>query len=163
MEKRVNIFWFRRDLRLTDNAALHYALKDNNPVLPVFIFDKNILDKLDNKKDKRVVFIHRVISNLQQQLKKYNAALQVIYDEPSEAFKSLLNEYNIEKVFTNHDYEPYATDRDHKIKTLLAKHSIEFRSYKDQVIFDKDEVLKDDGKPYTVFTPYSRKWKEKIE
>ena len=162
MKKPINIFWFRRDLRLNDNAGLYHALRSGNPVLPIFIFDKAILDKLENKSDARVSFIYSVIEELQHLLRELGSTLQVFYDLPKAAFKELIATYNIEKVFTNHDYEPYATERDSEIEDLFQHHNISFHTYKDQVIFDKDEVLKDDQKPYTVFTPYSRKWKEKL-
>ncbi|HEX7904067.1 MAG TPA: deoxyribodipyrimidine photo-lyase [Chitinophagaceae bacterium] len=159
MKPIVNLFWFRRDLRLEDNAGLYHALKDSNPVLPLFIFDKNILDELDDQKDRRVEFIHLALVQLQQQLLKLGSTLDARHGFPKDIYKQLLNEYTIEKVFTNHDYEPYAKERDAAIIELLKENGASFHSYKDQVILEKNEVLKDDGKPYTVFTPYSRKWK----
>ncbi len=158
----VNIFWFRRDLRLYDNASLFYALKEKNPIIPIFIFDRKILDELEDRKDSRVTFIHNAILEIQNSLFKQGSTLQVYYGFPEEIFKNLSSEYNIDKVFTNHDYEPYATERDLAILNILKERNIEFYTYKDQVIFEKDEVLKDDGKPYTIFTPYSRKWKNKL-
>lgn len=162
MKAPINVFWFRRDLRLTDNAGLFHALNSGKPVLPIFIFDKNILEKLEDKKDKRVSFIYSTIENLQQTLVHAGSSLNVYYGTPLEVFKKLIDEYEIEKVFTNHDYEPYANKRDIEISTLLKSKNISFHTYKDQVIFEKDEVIKDDGKPYTVFTPYSKKWKAKL-
>lgn len=158
----INIFWFRRDLRLHDNAGLYHALKSNNPVLPVFIFDTNILDQLPAKTDRRVAFIHQALTELQAQLKELGAVLIVYHDTPLAAFKKLVNQYTIQKVFTNHDYEPYARERDEGIAALLQQHNISFHTYKDQVIFEKNEVVKDDGRPYTIFTPYSKKWKAKL-
>ncbi|MFN8252347.1 MAG: deoxyribodipyrimidine photo-lyase [Ferruginibacter sp.] len=155
----VNIFWFRRDLRLQDNAGLFHALKNGIPVLPIFIFDTNILRLLEDKSDKRVAFIHHTLQEIQQELTKNNASLQVYAGTPEEVYNRLLQQYNIKAVFTNHDYEPYALQRDKGIADLLQSNGIYFHTYKDQVILEKDEVLKDDGKPYTVFTPYSRKWK----
>jgi len=155
----VNIFWFRRDLRLDDNAGLYHALKSNNPILPVFIFDTNILDELDDKQDRRVEFIHITLQQMQQRLQKMDSTLDVRYGNPTDAFRQLLLDYRVEKVFTNHDYEPYAKQRDASIEELLNYNNVSFHSYKDQVILEKDEVLKDDGKPYTVFTPYAKKWK----
>jgi len=159
MNSSVNLFWFRRDLRLVDNAGLYYALKDANPVVPIFIFDDAILDELEDKKDKRITFIRGALLNMQEQLTALGSTLDVRQGHPDAVFKALLKDYKIEKVFTNTDYEPYATGRDKQIATLLKRNDISFHSYKDQVIFEKDEVTKDDGKPYTVFTPYSRKWK----
>ncbi len=155
----INIMWFRRDLRLSDNAALFHALKSENNIVPIFIFDKNILDRLEDKTDKRVLFIHNALSEMQQQLISTGSTLRVFYTTPIEAFKMLLTQYKIEKVFTNHDYEQYAIDRDSNIAELLKAHQVSFHTFKDQVIFEKEEVTKDDGNPYTVFTPYSKKWK----
>ena len=163
MKPTVNICWFRRDLRLHDNAALYHALKANEPVLPIFIFDTNILDRLENKQDKRVHFIHNAIRHLQEQLFKLGSGLTVFYSTPLDAFKQLLEHYNIAAVYTNEDYEQYGIKRDASILALLAEHNAELKSFKDQVIFAKNEVLKDDGKPYTVFTPYSRKWKATLK
>ena len=161
MEK-INIFWFRRDLRLFDNAALYHALRNSDSVVPIFIFDKNILDKLENKADRRVEFIYNTITQLQLQLQKKNSSLQVYYDFPEKVFAQLVLKYAIEKVFINHDYEPYALQRDKKINEILLAHGASLISFKDQVIFEKDEIIKDDGRPYTVFTPYSKKWKVKL-
>lgn len=160
--KQIALFWFRRDLRLDDNAGLYHALKNNDSVLPIFIFDKNILNKLEDKKDKRIEFIHSTISDLSFQLKDLGSSVKVFYSTPEKVFKELIKEYDIKTVYANHDYEPYAKDRDNAVKDFLAKHKIEFKTYKDQCIFEKNEVTKDDGKPYTVFTPYSRKWKLRL-
>lgn len=162
MMEKIAIFWFRRDLRLDDNAGLYYALKKGLPVLPIFIFDKTILDKLESKKDRRVEFIHQSILNLSQQLKEFESSIKVFYSTPEKVFENLQKEYDIASVYTNHDYEPYADERDAAVKDFLIKHKIDFKTYKDQCIFEKDEVTKDDGKPYTVFTPYSRKWKLRL-
>lgn len=159
----VNIFWFRRDLRLTDNAGLYHALKSNNPVLPIFIFDTNILDQLSDKADRRVAFIHAALEEMLHELVKMNSSLQVFYSTPAEAFEKLLSTYTIDKVFANHDYEPYAKERDSVITALLKSKGATLHTFKDQVIFENDEVIKDDGKPYTVFTPYSRKWKAVLQ
>ncbi len=159
MSETINIFWFRRDLRLEDNTALFHALKSISPVLPVFIFDKDILDKLENKADRRVSFIHHSLEGIQEQLVKQGSSLLVFHDTAENVFKELINTYAITNIFTNHDYEPYAKTRDEKISAILKEKNISLITYKDQVIFEKDEVIKDDGKPYTVFTPYSRKWK----
>ena len=159
MAETISIFWFRRDLRLDDNAGLYHALKSGKPVLPIFIFDTNILDKLENKADRRVTFIHAALEEIQELLIKLGSTLHVFHDTPEKVFKKLSAEHKIETVFTNHDYEPYAKERDNKIASILKENNISLLTCKDQVIFEKDEVVKDDGKPYTVFTPYSRKWK----
>ncbi|HLP36622.1 deoxyribodipyrimidine photo-lyase [Lacibacter sp.] len=161
-KQKVNICWFRRDLRLHDNAALYHALKDGLPVVPIFVFDKAILDKLEDKTDRRVEFIHHAITDIQEQLQSMGSSMEVSYGFPLDVFAKLLEKYSINKVFTNHDYEPYAQIRDAAIQHQLNDAGVSFHTFKDQVIFEKDEVLKDDGKPYTVFTPYSRKWKAKI-
>jgi deoxyribodipyrimidine photo-lyase len=158
MQQTVNIMWFRRDLRLDDNAALYYALKEKNPVIPVFIFDKNILDDLEDKKDRRVEFIREALMDMQDELKKHTYSLQVFYDTPYEAFSKLVSRYNIQKVFANEDYEQYAIDRDVAIAKLIKEHNAVLILYKDQVIFSKSEVVKDNGEPYTIFTSYSKKW-----
>jgi deoxyribodipyrimidine photo-lyase len=155
----LNIFWFRRDLRLTDNAGLYHALKSGGPVMPVFIFDTNILQQLDNRTDRRVEFIHQRLGRLQEELIALGSSLKVLYGTPLQAFQQLVQEHPVKQVFTNHDYEPYARERDAVIAAFLKEKGIAFHTYKDQVIFDKQEVVKDDGQPYTVFTPYSKKWK----
>ncbi len=161
MEK-IAIFWHRRDLRLHDNAGLYHALKGDLPVLPFFIFDKNILDALENRQDRRVTFIHQQIQRLSEELKKLGSSMLVKYGKPEEVWKEVLQQYEVRAVYTNHDYEPYARERDAKISRLLSSSNIPFYTFKDQTIFEKDEILKDDGKPYTVFTPYSRKWKKQL-
>ncbi|MDY8136325.1 deoxyribodipyrimidine photo-lyase [Aquimarina sp. 2201CG5-10] len=160
MKDKVSIFWFRRDLRLEDNTGLSEALKGSNPVLPIFIFDKNILDHLP-KDDPRVSFIYERLHKIKTELQaKYNSSLALFYDTPKKVFEHLISKYEIECVYTNHDYEPYATERDIHIKTILSKSNIEFSTFKDQVIFEKDEIVKSDGTPYVVYTPYKNKWKE---
>jgi deoxyribodipyrimidine photo-lyase len=161
MEK-IAIFWYRRDLRLHDNAGLYHALKGDLPVLPLFIFDKNILDALEDRQDRRVTFIHQQIQRLSEELKKLGSSILVKYGKPEEVWIEILQQYEVKAVYTNHDYEPYARERDAKISRLLSSRNIPFYTFKDQTIFEKDEILKDDGKPYTVFTPYSRKWKKQL-
>lgn len=161
--KKISIFWHRRDLRLFDNAGLYHALKGEHPVLPLFIFDRHILDDLKEKDDARVNFIHDTIQSMQEQLEKKGSSLLVRYGFPEEVWKELLDEYDIVEVYTNRDYEPYATRRDKKVEDILGKKEIPFHTFKDQVIFEKGEVLKDDGDPYVVFTPYSRKWKARLD
>jgi len=162
-EKKVNVFWFRRDLRLNDNAAFYYALKSGFPVLPVFIFDKKILDNLDDKRDKRVAYIYETLDEINEALKKHKSSLYVLNDIPINAFETLCNDFDVKEVFTNHDYEPYAIERDSKIKRFLEEKKIPFHTFKDQVIFEKAEVVKPNGEPYTIFTPYSNTWKQKLE
>lgn len=163
MKPVVNIMWFRRDLRLNDNAALYHSLTSQHPVVPVFIFDKNILDDLEDRQDRRVIFIHDALKEMQQQLEALGSTLEVYHGFPEEIFRQLLQKYNINYVFTNNDYEQYAIERDDAIKKLLQEHNVSFNTFKDHVIFEKNELVKDDGKPYTVFTPYSKKWKLKLD
>ena len=155
----VNIFWFRRDLRLEDNVGLYQALKSDLPVLPIFIFDKNILDKLEDKEDRRVQFISNSLQEMQEKLVALGSTLQVFYGTPHEAFKILINSYKVNTVFANNDYEPYALQRESAIAKLLKTSGASLLTFKDQVVFEKAEVVKDNGEPYTVFTPFSRKWK----
>ncbi len=163
MKNEVAVCWLRRDLRLSDQAALYHALNSDLPVLVLFIFDKKILDQLENKLDKRVDFIHGELEKINEQLIEKGSSLLVLHDEPVKAFSKLLETYSVKKVFTNHDYEPYAISRDADIKKLLAEKNILFETFKDQVIFEKNEILKQDGTPYTVFTPFSKQWKIKFE
>lgn len=158
----MTVFWFRRDLRLKDNAGLYHALKENQQVLPIFIFDTDILDHLENKEDRRVVFIWEALQKIQSDLKELGSSLFILHDTPLNAFETLTATYSIKNVYTNHDYEPSAIQRDTAIQQFLKKKGIIFKTYKDQVIFEKNEVTKDDGLPYTVFTPYMRKWKTKL-
>ena len=158
MKTKLNLFWFRRDLRLIDNHGLYEALKSELPVLPIFIFDTNILEKLENKEDKRVDFIFQALQKLNEYLEKQGKSIQIFYGKPLEIYQKLTEKYNIESVFCNEDYEPYAIKRDQEIKDFLASKNINFYQFKDQVIFQKDEITKADGKPYTVYTPYSKQW-----
>ncbi len=160
MDNKISIFWFRRDLRLDDNLGLAKALEGEFPVLPIFIFDSEILKKLP-KDDARVTFIYETLGKMQQELQDdFDSSISIFYGSPNEVFNKLIAENRIQKVFTNHDYEPYAIQRDKCIDGLLTKHEIEFHSFKDQVIFEKNEVVKGDGLPYVVYTPYKNKWKE---
>lgn len=160
--KPVTIFWFRRDLRLEDNVGLHHALTSGHPVLPLFIFDSNILNELDDRTDARVTFIHKALSELQTVLVDFGSSLFVECGRPAEVFRRLLADYEVAGVVANHDYEPYALGRDSEVAELLRDNNIGFSTFKDQVVFENREVAKDDGQPYTVFTPYRNKWFRKI-
>ncbi len=159
IKQTVAIFWYRRDLRLDDNAGLYYALKGGTPVLPIFIFDTNILDELNDKTDKRVLFIHDQLSELNEKLKEKGSSILIKVGNPIDIWKELLHEFNVRSVYTNHDFEPYARKRDESVKAILANNQIAFNTYKDHVIFEKDEITKDDGLTYTVFTPFSKRWR----
>ncbi len=157
-QELINVFWFRRDLRLHDNAGLYQALKSNRPVLPIFIFDTLILDHLKEEKDARIHFIHQEISRLQTELKELGSALWVFHGKPLEAFKQLTSQFRIAEVFINRDYEPYAKEREKQIWDFLESKGIGFKGFKDQVVFEKREVIKDDGAPYVIYSPYRKKW-----
>ena len=161
MPNKITFFWFRRDLRLEDNIALYYALKSDNVVLPVFIFDEEILDKLP-KDDARVSFIYSALQEVDNQLKKIGSSLLIKKGNPIEVWNALASEFNISRVYTNKDYEPYAIKRDAEVSAFLRLNDIDFFNYKDQVIFEENEVVKNDGLPYTVYTPYKNKWLQRF-
>ncbi|WP_418513523.1 cryptochrome/photolyase family protein [Corallibacter sp.] len=163
MANPINIFWFRRDLRLDDNHALFQALQSENPVLPIFIFDKTILESLP-KNDARVNFIYDTLQDLNNTLQNtYSSHIAIYHDTPINAFKHIVKNYNVKTVYTNHDYEPYAKKRDTNIASFLKDNNIDFKTYKDQVVFEKNDVTKSDGKPYLVYTPYMKSWKQKFK
>jgi deoxyribodipyrimidine photo-lyase len=161
MTQKVSLFWFRRALRLEDNKALNAALNSGNIVLPLFIFDQEILNKLEVN-DARVAFIHQCLESINRKLTALRSGLSVYTGRPSDVFKKLLAEFDLEAVYTNADYEPYALKRDSEISDLLGKHNIPLRTFKDQVIFEPNEVLKGDGQPYLVYTPYMKSWRAKL-
>ena len=161
--KTFSIFWFRRDIRIEDNNGLSEATKSKYPVIPIFIFDEKITENLP-KNDTRINFIHKNLNKLNNLLvEKFNSKLQVFKGNPIEIIDKIVKEYNVKEVYTNHDYEPYAIKRDNFIYNNLKSKKIPFYTFKDQVIFEKNEVLKDNGSPYVVFTPYMRKWKENLK
>jgi deoxyribodipyrimidine photo-lyase len=155
------IFWHRRDLRIHDNIGLNKALSSCREVQPIFIFDTTILESLPAN-DQRVVFIHSEVSRLKSLYQHHGSDLHVHFGDPVELLPTLVKQGQYERLYTNRDYEPYARKRDKKIFSLLEKEDILFIGTKDHVIFEKNEVIKDDGKPYTVFTPYAKKWKVKF-
>ena len=163
MSKKVSIFWFRRDLRLDDNVGFLAALKGDYPVVPIFIFDKEILSKLP-KDDARVSFIYDSLQSMRNQLQEENdSSLAMYHGKPIEVFKSLTEDYQIKTIYTNRDYEPYAKDRDKKVAAFLKENDIEFKTFKDQVIFEKSDIVKSDGDPYVVYTPYKNRWQEHFD
>jgi len=159
----VNLFWFRRDLRLNDNHGLFHALQSGLPTLPVFIFDSGILDKLEYKNDARVSFVYAEVLRIKVAFEMCGSSLKIFHGIPLEIFRQITREYEVKNVFTNVDYEPYALERDRAVERFLNSKGIGFHAYKDHVIFDKNEIVKENGTPYTVFTPYSRKWKQVLE
>lgn len=161
--QKITIFWFRRDLRLEDNTGLYYALQQEENVLPLFIFDKKILDKLEDKSDARVDFIHQQILSIHQELAKKGSSILIKYGEPEQIYRELAEEFDIQAVYTNRDYEPYAKERDRKIEELLKEKNIPFLTFKDQVIFEPGEILNGSGEFYKVFTPFSKVWLDKFK
>lgn len=157
MSEKLAIFWFRRDLRLEDNKGLFEALSNNEAVLPIFIFDDNILNELPDN-DPRVNFIYDNLKIINNELVQFGSGVKIYKGTPSKIWEEITNSYSIAKVYTNKDYEPYAIKRDKEVKEFLAKQNIDIVLTKDQVIFEENEVLKDDGEPYTVYTPYKNKW-----
>ncbi|MFW5659691.1 MAG: deoxyribodipyrimidine photo-lyase, partial [Bacteroidota bacterium] len=160
-EQPLTIFWFRRDLRWIDNHGFYKALMREEPVLPVFIFDKHILDELP-KQDNRLIFIHRQLDTMREKFEAAGGTLWTTYDTPEGAFKQLFEDFNIAAVYTNEDYEPYAIQRDAQIAKLCEEQGAEFKSFKDQVIAHKDDVMTQQGKFYSVFTPYKRAWYDRF-
>ncbi|HET8838876.1 MAG TPA: deoxyribodipyrimidine photo-lyase [Flavobacteriaceae bacterium] len=162
-KSKVSIFWFRRDLRLKDNIGLLKALESDFPVLPIFIFDKEILGKLENRQDRRVDYFWQALQAINAKLKEKGSRLTTFFGTPPAVFKSLSANYNIQAVFCNRDYEPDAIKRDKEIYTYFKEKNILFKAFKDQVIFDKSQVVKDDGNPYIVYTPYAKKWRKTLQ
>jgi deoxyribodipyrimidine photo-lyase len=161
--QKVVVFWFRRDLRLQDNKGLHAALTCGLPVVPLFIFDEDILSQLEDRDDKRVSFIYTALQCMQDCLVKMGSTLDVRHGKPEMIFTSLLLRYSVQAVYTNHDYEPYARQRDESIGALLAKNGVAFHTFKDQVVFEKDEIVKENGGGYMVYSPYAKKWRTRLQ
>jgi deoxyribodipyrimidine photo-lyase len=159
----IAVHWFRRDLRLQDNTAFAHATKSEWPVIPIFIFDQNILQHLEDRTDGRVTFIYDTLTQMHHALQSQGSGIRFFYSTPSEAWAQLMKEYEVKEVFFNRDYEPYARDRDGQLYERWKDQGVVLKTYKDHVIFEKSEVVKDDGKPYTVYTPYSRKWKLRLK
>lgn len=162
MAEKVNIFWFRRDLRLDDNVGFYKALHGKYPVLPLFIFDSEILNELPED-DARITFIFETLQKMRNELQEHGSSLAIYHGKPEEVFKKVISDFEVQNVITNRDYEPYAKKRDESIQELLEEKDIGFYTYKDQVIFEKDEVVKDDGDPYVVYTPFMKTWKAKFK
>lgn len=163
MKTPITLFWHRRDLRIEDNTGLFYALKSDTPVLPLFIFDTSILSQLDDTKDARVSFIYEEILALKKTYEKHGGSLLVEIGNPLDVLNKIKSAYHIHFVYTNTDYEPYAISRDLQVEQLLKTDNVSFHAFKDHVVFEKDDVLKKDGTPYTIFTPYMRAWKEQLK
>ena len=163
IKKDVAIFWFRRDLRFNDNTALNHALESKYPVLPIFTFDINIITKIESKTDARVEFIFDQVLSLKSELEKVNSTLKIFHDHPENVFRVLNEEFNIKEVFANRDYEPYAIARDKKTGDLLREQHVLFHQFKDHVIFEGHEILKQDGTPFKVFSPFKKVWLQKFE
>ena len=160
--KTISIFWFRRDLRLDDNKGLYYALQENDNIVPIFIYDKNILDEI-KKNDHRIQFIKNRIDEINKDLSKTGKSINQFYGDPLKVFKKLIEKYQIKNIYLNRDYTPYSIKRDSQIFNLSKKQNIEYKDYKDHVIYEKSDITKDDGSPYKVYTPYSKKWLAKLK
>lgn len=160
MTDPIHIFWFRRDLRFKDNHGLFQALTTDRKVLPIFIFDRNILDELEDRDDKRVTFIYQVISRLNGALARKERSIRCFYGKPLDCFKQLVAEYDIDTVFSNRDYEPYAEERDTAVAAFLKENGVAFRQFRDSVLREPGEVLTKSGDPYSVYTPFKRRWLE---
>lgn len=163
MENKIVIYWFRRDLRTEDNKGLQQALASGFPVLPVFIFDTEILNQLSDPCDRRVDYIHQALISINETLHKYQSTLRVYHGNPLEVFKKIITQYQVQAVYCNRDYEPQAIKRDQAVKVFLEEHAIGFYDFKDQVIFDQSEIVKADGLPYTVYTPFAKKWRSELQ
>lgn len=154
------VFWFRRDLRWRDNVGLYHAFKSKSPVLPVFVFDRDILTDLQED-DRRVRFIWETLMEMDQRLHdEFGTHIRILYGRPSDCFERLISDYTVRAVYFNRDYEPYALSRDEEVRRLMSARGITVHDFKDQVIFERDEITKDDGNPYVVYTPYKNKWKQ---
>ena len=160
--QKLTVFWFRRDLRLDDNKGLYKALTGVNKVLPIFIFDTEITSKL-SKEDARLSFIYNALGGINNIMRGNRCRIGLYRGTPRAVIKKIIQNFSVEKVIVNHDYEPYALKRDNEISSFLKEKGIAFETYKDQVIYEKNEVVKDDGNPYVVYTPYSRKWLAKFD
>jgi deoxyribodipyrimidine photo-lyase len=160
---KVAIHWLRRDLRLHDNTALYHALQSGYPVLLLYIWDSDILTTIQDQDNPRVTFIHTQLQQLQTRLREHGSSLLIRHGAAEQVWKELVQEYAPAAVYWNHDYEPAAQQRDQQVRQLLSEHSVPVHTSKDQVIFEKDEVLKNDGTPYTIFTPYSRVWRQRYD
>lgn len=161
--EKVAIFWFRRDLRIEDNHGLSLALESGLPVIPLFIFDTDILEEIEDKKDARVHFIHETLLKLKAKFESVHSDILIEKGQPKKVWQKIIKDYAVQSAFCNSDYEPYAVQRDLEIQALLKTKGIDFISCKDQVIFEKNEILKPDGRPYSIFTPYSKKWKSEFQ
>ncbi|MBM3420118.1 MAG: deoxyribodipyrimidine photo-lyase, partial [Bacteroidetes bacterium] len=157
--EEIVIYWFRRDLRTDDNRGLRHALESGFPVLPLFIFDVNILSKLEQD-DARVSFICRLITGLHAKLRNNGSGLLTMYGDPETIFRDLTSRYRIKAVYANTDYESYAIARDKKTGNTLQAAGSVLKLFSDQLVMEPGSVLKSDGKPYTVFTPFLKKWTE---
>lgn len=163
MKNKVVVFWFRRDLRIEDNVGLHEALNSGYPVIPMFVFDPSILNELEDKSDRRVDYIQQALTHINKSLEKYNSTLFTYYAKPLDVFKELSNTFDVHSVYVNRDYEPQAIQRDLDVEAFLKNKDIGFLDFKDQVVFEKSEIVKKDGKPYTIYTPYSKVWKANLK
>jgi deoxyribodipyrimidine photo-lyase len=162
-ENPITLFWHRRDLRTEDNVGLFHALSQSNKVLPLFIFDTDILEKLEDKTDARVSFIHEQVLRIKKEYEQHGGSLLIEIGRPLDVFQKLVKQYAIHSIHTNRDYEPYALKRDTGLQSFFQEIGIDFQTHKDHVVFETNEVIKKDGTPYTIYTPYMRAWKERLK
>jgi|TARA_B110000305_G_scaffold578_1_gene547 deoxyribodipyrimidine photo-lyase len=163
MREKISFFWFRRDLRIDDNTGLSKALNGDHKIIPLFIFDSEITDELEID-DPRINFIYDQLSSINIKVSSlYNSKVLVLKGNPLQVIQDLINKYDTHAFYTNNDYEPYAINRDNKVHDLLKDNGVKFLSFKDQVIFEKNEITKDDKTAYVVYTPYMKKWKVKLQ
>ncbi len=155
---RLTLFWHRRDLRIEDNCGLFNALEAHPNVQPFFIFDTDIINEFNHKPDRRLSFIYDTIAALKSEYQKHGADLWVLHGKPLDIINQLTKQHPVNALYCNTDYEPYATQRDQQIANFCKLNGIAFHAYKDQVIYEKSEIVKANGQPYTVFTPYKNQW-----
>jgi deoxyribodipyrimidine photo-lyase len=158
----VSIFWFRRDLRLEDNIGLMHALKTRENVLPLFVFDPEVLQWGENKRNIQVGFVYDTLMGIKEKLEIIGSGLYVAAGKPLDVFKALMDSYHIFSVYANREYEPYTLQRDDEVAAFLASQGVEFHTYKDHVLFEQNEIVKDNGEPYTVFTAYKQRFLRKL-
>lgn len=156
------LMWFRRDLRLHDNTAFSRALTDCDRVYCTFIFDREILDKIENRNDRRVTFIHQCIHDMQKKLKKKGASIIVRIANAREEIPILARELKVDRVYANHDYEPCRIERDIAVRKALAGDGRELLTFKDHIVFEKNEIVNQSGLPFKVYTPYNKAWRAEL-
>lgn len=157
------VFWFRRDLRVSDNTGFAAATADSARVIPVFVFDTTILAELADHRDRRVAFIHDSVMELRRRLRGHGSDLVILHGDPVSLIPLLAARTDALAVYTNRDYEAYAKTRDDAVSRALTEEGRTLRDFRDQVIFESTDVRKQDGEPYRVFTPYKKAWLRRFD